>query len=67
MTASNAAPHAHRQHLQRIIAGLNEGIILIEPDGAIAWANDSALALHAVETLQGLGQTPAGYLSLIHI
>jgi len=61
VTASNAAPHAHRQHLQRIIAGLNEGIILIEPDGAIAWANDSALALHAVETLQGLGQTPAGY------
>ncbi|WP_025137305.1 helix-turn-helix transcriptional regulator [Achromobacter sp. DH1f] len=61
MTASNAAPHAHRQHLQRIIAGLNEGIILIEPDGAIAWANDSALALHGVEMLQGLGQTPAGY------
>jgi len=61
VTASNAAPHAHRQRLQRIIAGLNEGIILIEPDGAIAWANDSALALHAVETLQGLGQTPAGY------
>lgn len=61
MTASNAAPQAHRQHLQRIIAGLNEGIILLEADGAIAWANASALALHGVDTLEDLGQTPAGY------
>ncbi|MGE8658173.1 MAG: PAS domain S-box protein [Achromobacter sp.] len=61
MTASNNAPHAHRQHLQRIIAGLNEGIVLLEADGAIAWANASALALHGVETLEALGQTPAGY------
>ena len=61
MTASNAAPQAHRQHLQRIIAGLNEGIILLEPDGSIAWANASALALHGIDTLEALGQTPAGY------
>lgn len=61
MTPSNAAPHAHRQHLQRIIAGLNDGIILLEPDGAIAWANASALALHGVDTVEGLGRTPAGY------
>lgn len=61
MTASNAAPHTHRQHLQRIIAGLNEGIILLEADGAIAWANASALALHGADTAQALGQTPAGY------
>lgn len=61
MTASNAAPHTHRQHLQHIIAGLNEGIILLEADGAIAWANASALALHGADTPQALGQTPAGY------
>ncbi|MFW8172043.1 helix-turn-helix transcriptional regulator, partial [Klebsiella pneumoniae] len=27
----------------------------------IAWANASALALHGVDTLEALGQTPAGY------
>lgn len=61
MTANTAAPHPHRQHLQRIIAGLNEGIILLEADGAIAWANDSALRLHGTDTLDELGGTPAGY------
>ena len=61
MTANAAAPHPHRQHLQRIIAGLNEGVILLEADGAIAWANASALALHGAGTLDELGGTPAGY------
>lgn len=61
MTASPAAPQAHRQHLQHIIAGLSEGIIVLEPDGAVAWANASALALHAVTKPADLGGTPAGY------
>jgi PAS domain S-box-containing protein len=61
VTENAAAPHAHRQHLQAIIAGLNEGIILLEPDGSIAWANASALELHGVDTLEALGGTPAGY------
>jgi len=61
VTANTAAPHPHRQHLQRIIAGLNEGIILLEADGAIAWANAAALRLHGADTLDELGGTPAGY------
>jgi len=61
VTANAAAPHPHRQHLQRIIAGLNEGIILLEADGAIAWANASALRLHGADELDELGGTPAGY------
>ncbi|WP_258130310.1 LuxR C-terminal-related transcriptional regulator [Achromobacter anxifer] len=61
MTANAAAPHPHRQHLQRIITGLNEGIILLESDGAIAWANASALRLHGTDTLDELGGTPSGY------
>ncbi|WP_447921418.1 PAS domain S-box protein [Achromobacter aegrifaciens] len=61
MTANTAAPHPHRQHLQRIIAGLNEGIIVLEADGAIAWANASALRLHGTDRLDELGGTPAGY------
>ncbi len=61
MTPNDAAPQAHRQHLQSIIAGLNEGIILLEAEGSIAWANASALALHGAETLDDLGGTPAGF------
>ncbi|EHK63479.1 sensory box protein 10 [Achromobacter arsenitoxydans SY8] len=61
MTPNDAAPQAHRQHLQSIIAGLNEGIILLEADGSIAWANASALDLHGAEKLEELGETPAGY------
>jgi len=61
VTANAAAPHAHRQHLQSIIAGLNEGIILLEANGTIAWANASALDLHGAGKLEELGETPAGY------
>jgi PAS domain S-box-containing protein len=61
VTANAAAPHAHRQHLQSIIAGLNEGIILLEANGTIAWANASALDLHGAGQLEELGETPAGY------
>ncbi|MEN4919937.1 helix-turn-helix transcriptional regulator [Achromobacter spanius] len=61
VTPNDAAPQAHRLHLQSIIAGLNEGIILLEADGSIAWANASALDLHGVDGLNELGETPAGY------
>ena len=40
---------------------MNEGIFVLEPDGTIAWANDSALELHGINTLEELGHTPAGY------
>lgn len=61
MTRNDAVPQAHRQHLQNIMAGLNEGIILLEADGSISWANASALSLHGAEELDELGGTPAGY------
>ena len=50
-------PSADRTQLQQIIAGLNDGVILIDPDQTIAWANDRALALHGVKTLAELGAT----------
>lgn len=31
--------HADRRQLQQIIAGLSEGVILVEPDRSTAWAN----------------------------
>ena len=52
-----------RSQLTTIIAGLMEGVILIEPDQRIAWANDAALAMHGVETVAGLGSDVSDYRS----
>jgi PAS domain S-box-containing protein len=50
-----------RRQLQQIVAGLTEGVILIEPDQSIAWANDAALSMHGVKTLAELGMTVDDY------
>lgn len=61
MPDSPAAPKTDRKHLQQIIAGLGEGIILVDPDRSIAWANETALAMHGVDDLAGLGRTAGEY------
>jgi PAS domain S-box-containing protein len=53
---------AGRLQLQQIIAGLTEGIILVDPDGTIVWANETALAIHGAETLPQLGATVSDYV-----
>lgn len=50
-----------RRQLQEIIAGLGEGVLLIDPHDGIVWANEQALALHDVKTLSELGATAADY------
>ena len=52
---------ADRRQLQQIISGLTEGIVLLEPDGAILWANETALRIHGAENLEDLGHTAAAY------
>ena len=52
----------HR-HLQQIIAGLTEGVILIEPDQTLCWANEAALAMHGAKTFDELGATVEVYRS----
>ena len=54
-------PKADRTQLQQIVAGLNDGVILIDPDQNIAWANAPALALHGVTTVAELGATVSEY------
>ena len=56
------ATGAHR-HLQQIIAGLSDGVILIGPDQSVRWANEAALAMHGARTLAELGATVAEYRS----
>jgi PAS domain S-box-containing protein len=52
---------ADRRQLQQIIAGLSEGVILIDPDQTIFWANEAALAMHGATKLEDLGATVTEY------
>lgn len=56
-----ALPKIDRDALQQLVARLSEGVVLVDPDGSIAWANPIALDMHGVATLDGLGRTAAGY------
>jgi PAS domain S-box-containing protein len=50
----------HRQ-LQQIIARLAEGVILVDLDQSILWANDAALRMHGVKRSKDLGSTIEDY------
>ncbi len=50
-----------RSQLTTIIAGMTEGVILIEPDQRIVWANAAALAMHGVTVLADLGTDVSDY------
>ena len=51
----------NRRQLQQIIAGLSDGVILLDPDQSILWANDAALAMHGVEQISDLGSNAKAY------
>ena len=55
------AEYPDRSQLQQIIAGITEGIILIEPDHVITYANEAALDMHGVKDLDELGRTVEAY------
>jgi len=60
-------PHADRRQLQQVIAGLTEGILLIDTDGTIVWANEAALAMHGVTAREELGADTASYRQRFHL
>jgi PAS domain S-box-containing protein len=51
----------NRRHLQQIIAGLSDGVILLELDQTILWANEAALSMHGVEHVNDLGANAMEY------
>lgn len=59
--AQTASSSPGRNQLHRIVASLSDGVILIEPDGTIAWANDAALAMHGCTAFAELGSTVSDY------
>ncbi|WP_338665975.1 helix-turn-helix transcriptional regulator [Pararoseomonas sp. SCSIO 73927] len=53
--------HADHQQLRLILAALQDGVILIEPDQRISWANKAALRMHGVQAITDLGATVSEY------
>lgn len=54
---------ASRQPLYQLVGDLVEGIVLLDPDGRLRWANRAALRMHGVETLEALGADVDDYRS----
>jgi PAS domain S-box-containing protein len=52
---------ADRSYLPHIVADIAEGVILMERDRGIVWANPSALVMHGCETVAELGDRPPAY------
>ena len=61
MASQSLPKHADMQQLRLIVAGVSDGVILINPDQSITWANQPALDMHGVTELAGLGGTATGY------
>ncbi|WP_246191488.1 helix-turn-helix transcriptional regulator [Aureimonas leprariae] len=47
--------------LREIVVGLTEGVILIDPDQTLLWANAAALDMHGVLSTDELGPTVSDY------
>jgi PAS domain S-box-containing protein len=54
-------PYLASSQLQQLVSELPEGVILIDADQSIAWANNVALAMHNVHRVGELGTTVADY------
>lgn len=54
-------PSIDLPQLRHIISGLREGVILVDTDQKIRWANDAALRMHGVETVGDLGADVDAY------
>lgn len=61
MDAASAKPEVDRRQLQQIVAGLSEGIFIVDPDRSIVWANETALAIHGCAQLSELGTNATAY------
>ncbi|KAE9647965.1 helix-turn-helix transcriptional regulator [Pseudomonas sp. PB106] len=57
----------NRRQLQQIIAGLSDGVILLELDQSILWANEAALSMHGVSRITDLGHNADEYAKLFNL
>jgi PAS domain S-box-containing protein len=61
MSLDVLSTETNRRQLQQILAGLSEGVILLDPDQSILWANEAALAMHGVAQVSDLGANAKAY------
>jgi PAS domain S-box-containing protein len=61
---SGVSEEPDRRQLQQIISGVTEGVVLVEPDARIVWANEAALAMHGALSADELGRTVEEYARL---
>ena len=61
MSEAILARETNRRQLQQIISGLSDGVILVEVDQTIIWANEAALLMHGVEEISELGANGEDY------
>jgi len=61
MTEAVLARETNRRQLQHIISGLSDGVMLVEVDQTIIWANEAALLMHGVEDVSELGADGDAY------
>lgn len=61
MPAQGKAHGLRRSQLEKILANLSEGVILIDLKGTILWANQAALDMHGCVKIDELGATCAEY------
>ncbi|MDQ2762392.1 MAG: helix-turn-helix transcriptional regulator [Pseudomonadota bacterium] len=57
----NIVEQPDRAQLHRIVEGMSDGVVLLQPDGQITWANQAALLMHGCKNLSELGGTVKGY------
>ena len=61
MSQDVLATETNRRQLQQIIAGLSDGVMLLDADKSLLWANDAALAMHGVAQISDLGANAHEY------
>lgn len=54
-------PGVIQSPLHQLIADLSDGIVLLDPDGRLRWANPAALAMHGAESIEELGPDVDAY------
>ncbi|HQT86485.1 MAG: hypothetical protein B7Z58_15330 [Acidiphilium sp. 37-64-53] len=53
--------HAESRHLRQIVAGVSNGVILVSIDQRITWANERALTMNGIDSVEALGETVSDY------
>jgi PAS domain S-box-containing protein len=61
MSQDVLSTETNRRQLQQIIAGLSDGVIVLDPEQNILWANEAALTMHGVDQVGDLGADAKAY------